>query len=66
MRRSLFYLDELFEADEVIVSSSGSLCLSAESVDGKSVGGKAPALLTRLQDALLDDFIASTDPPENL
>lgn len=61
-----FYLDELFEADEVIVSSSGSLCLSAESVDGKSVGGKAPALLTRLQDALLDDFIASTDPPENL
>ncbi|MGN1095243.1 MAG: aminotransferase class IV [Eubacteriales bacterium] len=56
-----FTVDELMDADEVIVSSSGSFCLAVESIDGKSVGGKAPELLKKLQDALVEDFIKATD-----
>lgn len=51
-----FTLDEMFNADEIIVSSAGSFCLAAESVDGKIVGGKAPEMLKALQDALMEDF----------
>ncbi len=55
-----FTLDELMHADEVIVSSSGSFCLAASEVDGKPVGGKAPELLKKLQDALVEDYIRET------
>ena len=51
-----FTLKEMMDADEVIVSSSGSLCLAAERIDGKSVGGKAPQLLKKLQDEVLREF----------
>lgn len=57
-----FTVDELMNADEVIVSSSGSFCLAASEVDGKPVGGKAPELLKKLQDALNADFITATTP----
>lgn len=46
-----YYLDDLMNADEVIVSSSGSLCMQAVEIDGKPVGGKAPELLNLIQDA---------------
>lgn len=55
-----FTLEMLFDADEVIVSSSGSFCLSASKIDGKPVGGKAPALLKQLQDLLVKDFKEKT------
>ncbi len=55
-----YTMDDLMNADEVIVSSSGSFCLQAESVDGKKVGGKAPEILKKLQDALVADFIEKT------
>ncbi len=55
-----FSLSELMAADEVIVSSVGSLCLAASSIDGCPVGGKAPALLKRLQDALEQEFDEAT------
>lgn len=51
-----FTLKEMMDADEVIVSSSGSLCLAAERIDGKPVGGKAPQLLKKLQDEVLCEF----------
>lgn len=56
-----FTLDELMDADEVIVSSSGSFCLAATEIDGKPVGGRAPELLKALQDALVDQYITETD-----
>lgn len=56
-----YTVDELMNADEIIVSSSGSLCLAAEEIDGKSVGGKAPELLKKLQDEVLREFIEETD-----
>ena len=55
-----FTVSELMEADEIIVSSSGSLCLAAEVVDGKPVGGKAPELLKALQDEVLREFNEET------
>ena len=56
-----FTVEELFDADEIIVSSSGSLCLAAEEIDGKKVGGKAPELLKAIQDEVLDEFMKATD-----
>ncbi len=56
-----YTVDELMNADEIIVSSSGSLCLAAEEIDGKKVGGKAPEILKKLQDEVLDEFLQETD-----
>lgn len=56
-----FTLAELVAADEVIVSSSGDFCMAASEVDGKPVGGKAPALLKSLQDQSVADFRAATE-----
>lgn len=51
-----YTLGELMTADEVIIHSTGSFCIPVRTVDGKPVGGKAPAMLKALQDALVDDF----------
>ena len=58
---SPFTLAELESADEIIVSSSGSFCLAASELDGKPVGGRAPELLKKLQDALVAEYIEATD-----
>ena len=55
-----FTMTELMNADEAIVSSAGSLCLSVCEIDGIPVGGKAPETLKALQDALHNDFIKET------
>lgn len=55
-----YTVDELMNAEEVIVTSSSQLCMVAESVDGKPVGGKQPELIGRLQQALLEEFYAAT------
>ena len=55
-----FTVSELMDADEVIVSSSGSFCLVANEVDGKPVGGKAPELIDTLQKYLVKEFIDAT------
>ena len=58
---SPFTLTELENADEIIVSSSGSFCLAASELDGRPVGGRAPELLKKLQDALVAEYIEATD-----
>jgi D-alanine transaminase len=55
-----FNLKELMEADEVIVTSSGQFCMATCEIDGKPVGGKAPELVKKLQDALLNEFLEET------
>ena len=55
-----FTMKELMDADEVIVSSSGSFCLQVSDVDGTPVGGKAPEMLKKIQDALVADFLEKT------
>lgn len=51
-----YTLDELMNADEIIVHSTGSFCIPVKTVDGKPVGGKAPEMLKKIQDALVADF----------
>jgi D-alanine transaminase len=56
-----FTLDDLIDADEVIISSSGGLCISASEIDGKSIGGKAPEILKTLQDAYAEYYENDTN-----
>ena len=56
-----FTIDEMMAADEIIITSAGSFCVPVSHVDGIPVGGKAPTLLKRLQDALLADFLMATE-----
>lgn len=56
-----YTVEELMRAREVIVTSSGTLCRPAVSVDGIPVGGRSPELLRRLQDALFRDFLQKTE-----
>jgi len=57
----IFTMQELREADEIIVSSAGSLCLSARELDGEPVGGKDPVTLRKLQDFVVADWLAKTE-----
>lgn len=55
-----FTVEEMFQADEVIVSRSGALCHAAETIDGKAVGGKAPEILAELYEAYNNKFLEGT------
>ena len=55
-----YTLKELFEAEEVLVTSSSNLCLHACEIDGKPVGGKNPELLEKIRAALLGEFYEKT------
>lgn len=56
-----FTLDELINADEIIVSSASKLCMSACEIDGRPVGGKALELVSKLQEAYLDKYNRETE-----
>lgn len=60
-KETSYLLSDLLSTDEIIISSSGSLCLSAEQIDEKIVGGKSPQLLKSLQDHVLNEFINETN-----
>ena len=53
-------LADLFTAEELIITSSGALCVPVSHVDHKPVGGRAPELLNKLRDAALKEFEAET------
>ena len=56
-----FTVDELMNADEVIISSASTFGRSAYEIDGKPVGGKAPELLKKLQDEVMREFYEETE-----
>lgn len=56
----IFTIDELFEADEIMITSAGTLGMTICELDGKKVGGKDPELLHKLQRAAVDDFTLET------
>ena len=56
-----YTLRELMDADEVLVTSSTKFCMSADRIDGQPVGGRAPELLKRIQDAVKAEFMDETD-----
>ena len=49
-------LPELFDADEIIVSSSSNFCMRVSELDKRSVGGKDEAHLMALQKLLMDEY----------
>lgn len=51
-----FTLNEMMEADEVIVHSAGTLCNAACEIDGRRVGGRDPQTLGVLQHAAVKEF----------
>ena len=55
-----YTLDDLFNAEEVIVTSSSNLCLHADEIDGRPVGGKNAELLEKIRAALLEEFYEAT------
>lgn len=55
-----FTLDELFAAEEVIVTSSSKLCLHADHIDGKPVGMKDPALYETIREYMLNEYLTET------
>jgi D-alanine transaminase len=55
-----FSLSELMEADEIIVTSSSNFCLHADAVDGRPVGGKDPVTLKKIQDEVIEEYLAYT------
>ena len=61
VREEAFSLDFLMAADEVMLSSSSNFCIVATHIDERPVGGKAPALLKKIQDALVEDYLKATD-----
>lgn len=52
-----FKLAELFNADEVIVSSSGDLCNSAYELDGRVIGGRDEATLEKIQQYIVETWL---------
>ncbi|MDR2525719.1 MAG: aminotransferase class IV [Oscillospiraceae bacterium] len=55
-----YSLEDVFAADEVLISSAGSFGLAASRIDGKPVGGKAPELLSKLHRYLWNEFLEET------
>ena len=61
VREIPYTLADMRAADEVIVTSSGTICRPVCEIDGKSVGGKDPERLEMLRAALLKDFYDKTE-----
>jgi D-alanine transaminase len=55
-----YTVDELMSADEIVVHSTGSFCIPVKTVNGVKVGGKAPEMLKKIQDTLVEDFYNMT------
>ena len=51
----------MLAADEILVSSSGTLCAPVSEIDGCVVGGRDPERLQRLQTKIYQDFFKETD-----
>lgn len=56
-----FFLNDLMDADEIIISSSTAPCMICNKIDGKSVGGRSPEIIKELQEWVYKDFIDKTE-----
>ncbi len=56
-----YTLRELFDADEVLITSASALCMRVCEIDGRGVGGKAAYTVRAFQDALLQDYLQKTE-----
>ncbi len=58
---SHYYIDDLRNADEILVTSSSNVCLRVRELDGEEVGGKAPELFELLRSRLYEEIIGATE-----
>lgn len=56
-----FTVDEMLQADEIIIMSTTALMMRCTKIDGKAVGGKDPETLHRIAAAYRDRILAETD-----
>lgn len=56
-----FTLDDLYNAEEILVTSSTKLCMHANEIDGRPAGGKQPELIEKLRAALIEEFRTATE-----
>lgn len=56
-----YFLPELFDADEVLVTSSSNLCLFADHIDGREVGMKDHELYNRIRHEVLTEYLTATE-----
>ena len=56
-----YTLEELRNADEIILTSASSLCMRITELDASPIGKRDEATLRMLQDALLKDFLEKTE-----
>ncbi|MDD3115439.1 MAG: aminotransferase class IV, partial [Anaerovibrio sp.] len=55
-----FTLEEMYEADEVIVTASSKMCQHAAEIEGRKVGGKDPETLHRIEQAVIQEYLDYT------
>ena len=60
-REEPFTKADLFDADEILISSSTANIRRAVELDGQPVSGKAPALLYALQEAYYQTLLEETN-----
>ena len=63
VEETAFSTDMLFEADEVILSSTSRICQRAERINGIPVGQKADVLFRNLQSVVSASYTASVRIP---
>ena len=51
-----FSLDELYECDEALVTSTTKICLAADELDGRRIGGRDESTLKMLQNLLFYEY----------
>lgn len=61
VNETAFTLEELREAEEILVTSTTKICLAADRIDGRPAGGKRPDLVKQLQAELLREYIEETE-----
>ncbi|MDR1018419.1 MAG: aminotransferase class IV [Lachnospiraceae bacterium] len=59
--QTVFGLKEVWDADEIIVSSSSNLCLRANELEGKPVGFKDSDTYEKIRKEVLNEFYEATD-----
>lgn len=56
-----FSLEFLMESNEILLTSSSNFCIVATHIDNIPVGGNAPELIKQIKNALIEDYLSSTD-----
>lgn len=56
-----YYMEDLLNADEIIVTSSSNVCMYVDELDGRPAGGKDRETLFRLRDALYEEICVATE-----